>query len=211
MKKVITILAILVVLTSAVFAAETHIIKIQAEVVEKLPAFQLLLGNNVKTNDAANRLNDDTYDDVVVDYRTDEEATTWDLSRDTKTLTFNGKLANAAKTDLDYTLIFIAGVFTSETVDTKLAPSAATVTKASSADTTNASVASAASELTEAEKTEYGVVGGARAQKINVDFSDDVECVAGNLADFAVTYTADNTLEVADDYEAAIKMIVVAR
>ncbi|MBQ7644718.1 MAG: hypothetical protein IJS84_06800 [Spirochaetales bacterium] len=43
MKKVITILAVLIVLASAVFAAETHTIKVKADVTEVVPVFGLTM------------------------------------------------------------------------------------------------------------------------------------------------------------------------
>ena len=108
MKKVITVLAILVVLTSAVFAAETHKIKINATTTEVVPAFELKVGS-VVTND------------TPATFTNDADAETPRYVNDTvaDTISFEGAsavsvyayLVNNAKTKTNYKIDFSDGVF----------------------------------------------------------------------------------------------------
>ena len=73
MKKVLTVLAVLVLLTGVVFAAETHKIKVKSDVGEQLPVFQLVYGSAITSSAAgiytgnAGPYSDDTGIDVDFD------------------------------------------------------------------------------------------------------------------------------------------------
>ena len=119
MKKLIAILAIAIVLIGAVFATETHSIKIKADVTEVLPVFQMTIGQ-ITTNTANNGAKFDnatTYALGTVDdpeTQANEEANIGDsFSFETAhTVTVSVKINNAAKTNHIYTLTFINGTFT---------------------------------------------------------------------------------------------------
>ena len=104
MKKVITILAILVVLTSAIFA-ETHKLKIQATSTEEVPVFEMSIGD-VKTNTASEEFgtaNNTTLvkTDIAKSFKFEDGATVSVLV----------KILNTAKTKTNYKLTFSDGVF----------------------------------------------------------------------------------------------------
>ena len=130
MKKAITILAILIVLVSAVFAAETHSIKLQTVVDEVLPVFQMTNTDleaykdvdGVKTavqnvpqttNEAEADVNlnngNHTY---TADSR--DAVNVGDLSKYDVEVEFTVYIANKAKTLNDYRLTFTAGAFAVE-------------------------------------------------------------------------------------------------
>jgi len=107
MKKVLTVLAILVILTSAAFAAaETHTIRVKADVTQVVPAFQLWLGE-AKTNATPNDFTDTaSYNEYAA------AAIDTDFNLDAAgTVTVVAKLANLAKINKIYTLTFSDGVF----------------------------------------------------------------------------------------------------
>ena len=102
MKKAIAILAVLVILVGAVFAAETHKIKIQAVVNTVEPQYQMVVGN-VKTNNSKVAYTDTAYTvDTVAQTLNFEVANTVEVIVN---------LANAAKTTTAYTLTFSDGAF----------------------------------------------------------------------------------------------------
>lgn len=105
MKKVLTVLAILVVLTSAIFA-ETHKLKIQATSAGAVPVFQMTLGS-VTTNDANKTFG--TENNSSLD-KTASVADTfdWELGGSVKVIV---KIQNPAKTKQNYLLTFGDGVF----------------------------------------------------------------------------------------------------
>ena len=127
MKKVLTILAVLIVLTSAVFAAdsETHTIRVKADVTEVVPAFQLWYGD-AKTNTNPNAFtNAANYNP----YNTDASAIDVGFNLDEGgPVTVYAVLANKAKINKAYTLTFSDGIFnvTRNKVDGTLEPSIAT-------------------------------------------------------------------------------------
>lgn len=117
MKKVLTVLAILVVLTSAIFAAETHKIKINAETTEVVPAFQLKVvkvGGDVFTNSgAASFSNDATVEqtsETTPRYVNDTVAATINFESASSVVVY-AYLVNNAKTKLDYKIDFSDGIF----------------------------------------------------------------------------------------------------
>ena len=128
MKKVLTVLAVLVLLTGVVFAAtETHTIKVSSTVNPDAPAFQLILGD-ITTNDGttpvkfANAKAYAPYVAAVEDDPTTEEneavaeqnvyASAVNFASNGGTFTVTAKLANAAKQVRVYTLTFKGGIFT---------------------------------------------------------------------------------------------------
>ena len=133
MKKAITILAILIVLVSAVFAAETHSLKIKATQEDIYPAFQMYVQNvtsgskdsAVITNsgetvyDKTNAAPNESYPTGVAANPAHEpepiveSAIAATFSFETaNTVTVAVKIANAAKTARNFSLTFTDGEFT---------------------------------------------------------------------------------------------------
>ena len=108
MKKVLTILAVLIVLTSAVFAeSEVHTIRVKADVTEVVPAFQLWLGETKTNTTPVVFKNNATYNLV-------DDATAIDTGFNLDaggSVTVYAVLANKAKINKAYTLTFSNGVF----------------------------------------------------------------------------------------------------
>ena len=107
MKKAITILAVLIVLVGAVFAAETHKIKIKADVTEQLPTFQMYYSAYTNTGKVAFDATQTYYDQTGYD-------TNFNLDSNgsvTVSVIVNNTVA-AAKTNKAFKLSFSDGVFT---------------------------------------------------------------------------------------------------
>lgn len=134
MKKVLTVLAVLVLLTGVVFAAETHRIKVKSDVGEQLPVFQLVYGNAITSSAAgiytgnAGPYSDDTGIDVDFNLNEDGSFTATAMINNTTYKT---------KTTKSFTLTFSDGVFTvnrtSDPTNTTHAPSSITTNVLSTA------------------------------------------------------------------------------
>ena len=111
MKKAITILAVLIVLVSAVFAAETHTIKVKADVTEVVPVFGLTMTSpdhdEYITNEAAEYDAGTSYGHTQNSQAFDVE---FNLNED-GSVTFQALLLNRAKQNETYTLEFGGGSF----------------------------------------------------------------------------------------------------
>lgn len=124
MKKLITILAIMMVLVGAIFAdSESHQIKITVTINETIPAFQLKYstansnsGKSVFTNGA--KRNDNTPVTASIDFESDDD--------EDRAVTVNAYLANNAKQNASYTLTFSDGVFKDDEEHTVVSPSSIT-------------------------------------------------------------------------------------
>lgn len=195
MKKIFAILLVAFVTFGMVFAAaETHIIKIKADVTEITPAFQLVYGVN-KTNTTPNVFTNnasyDPYDSAAID-------TGFNLDAG-GTVTVTAVLANKAKTKTAYTLTFSDGVFDVKRngTDGTLVPSI--VTTAGDVITGTSAVAKA-SEAADAP--------------VNVTFNGTtVTATNPVLATATYTYTADPTIDPNADgefYYADILLTVAA-
>lgn len=104
MKKVITILAILIIAAGTVFAAEPHKLKISAISEAVVPSFQLSFKDKTTNTQATSFENTDGY--------TITEAVDSGIKFETGgTVVVTAKLANAAKQNQAYTLTFSDGVF----------------------------------------------------------------------------------------------------
>ena len=130
MKKAITILAVLIVLVGAVFAAETHSIKLKTVVDEVIPAFQLsntsltawkdVDGVKTAVANVQQYTNPAEADEFAANgdhtYGTESRAdvNVGDLSKYDVTVGFTVYVANKAKTLTDYKLTFTAGSFAVE-------------------------------------------------------------------------------------------------
>ena len=125
MKKVLTILAVLAIVTFAVFAdSEVHKIRIKADVDEVVPAFQLWLGATKTNTTPVVFTNNATYNLV-------DDATAIDTGFNLDaggSVTVYAVLANKAKINKAYTLTFSDGVFSVKrnTVGGTLVPSITT-------------------------------------------------------------------------------------
>ena len=196
MKKAITILAILIVLVSAVFAdplpsndaSEQHRITLKTVVRSVLPQFRLVALENVQdaesvqTNETPNKfVNNGDYGVTTPIVYQVADISTHDID-----VTFTAKLLNEAKTGGTYTLGFEAGDFTDV-----WKVSNGTVTK-------NNTVSASTHTLTAATDTKAttGVTLGEVAnnsEEITIKFNGQ-ECVAGDIAFYHVVYTSDNTV-----------------
>jgi len=127
MKKAITILAILAIVVSAVFAdpvpaSETHTISVKTVVGEVTPSFQLkYTGADIRTNTAANNnsIDDQLYYGQFGSAPTYEAASVVNLNQDISvadvTASFRAVLAIGGKqNNKSYTLAFTAGAFDTE-------------------------------------------------------------------------------------------------
>ena len=143
MKKLIAILAIMVVLVGVVFASETHTVKIKADVNSIVPVFALKQGE-YKTNTATLNTATEYTGDYTTQYK-DGESYGMTAANDTEnallvdfkldqggSVTFYAILLNNAKQIETYTLEFGGGVFTvskNGTANQQHGPQTVTVTK----------------------------------------------------------------------------------
>lgn len=183
MKKVLTILAILVVLTSAIFA-ETHKLKIEATSTEVVPVFQMILGS-VTTNDANKTFG--TENNSSLD-KTASVADTfnWELGG---SVTVTVKIQNPAKTKQNYLLTFGDGVF--KNIKRNGVPADNITYKT----------------LVTTEVTGTGYKSTGEAGTVTVDF-DGTRCTADSQITTATyTYDADATID-PGTYSADLELVI---
>lgn len=211
MKKVITILAILVVLVSAVFAAETHTIKVKANVEEVLPAFQLRY-STAKTNKGTDAVTDpetgaETTPAVapalvnVTNGTHSDTATEPDVGFDLDAggeVTVNAYVVNDVKTNKQYKLEFSDGVFTVKrnTTPGKLSPTKLETFDGDSNDAVKTGGYSHTAAATNNDKT-ADTTASLKAST-NVIFSGKTgtgATTAIKVASATYTYTGDNTID----------------
>lgn len=211
MKKAITILAVLIVLVGAVFAAETHSIKLKTVVDEVLPAFQLsntaLTAKNsagetmakqqqyTNANKAAVDVEDGDYR-AATEHRADVNV--GDLSKYNVEVEFTVYVANKAKTLKDYRLAFTAGAFAVER-DGEAGTLAAGAPVLSGTGAKNGTNGQKSVETS--DKSTY----------VLADFNGN-ECVADTpIAVYTVNYTADPSIDPkAEGYFADITLEITA-
>jgi hypothetical protein len=123
MKKAITILAVLIVLVSAVFAAETHKLKIKATQATIAPAFQMYVksvaqaagasaDSTIVTNSSAEKFDAHDGDTMARGGLNPESDIAATINFEvTNTVTVAVKLGNDAKTTQNYLLTFSDGIF----------------------------------------------------------------------------------------------------
>ena len=206
MKKLIAILAIMVVLAGAVFAAETHTIRIMADVTEVIPIFGLKMttpAQSYVTNDAAafgagssygHTANNQAFDVV---FNLDEDGS----------VVFTALLMNPAKQNETYTLEFGGGTFAVKKNggNASLAPTSITT----SAGTTTAGLTIAAGS--------NATVSGATNKIINLTFDGTTVAAAASdpypLATATYEYTADPEIDPTEEgqyYYADVTLVVTA-
>ncbi len=197
MKKAITILAVLSVLVSAVFAttlpaddsSETHKITLKTTITNVLPKFRLTgvaASNSATTNDASADFTDDA------EYGTAAAPITLnvqDISEENIDVTFTASLLNAAKTGGKYTLSFTAGNFTNVW---KVNPDTGVVTQDNTIAPSTTTVPALAKATTGAAKTGL-TIGDPSNGSIAVVFNGK-ECEAGNIATYRVVYDKDDNV-----------------
>ena len=188
MKKVITILAILVVLTSAIFA-ETHKINIEATSVEAIPVFEMSIGS-VKTNTDKSEFDTANNTSLV---KTDV-AYTFNFENG-GVAEISVKILNAAKTKTNYSLAFSDGVF-----HVKRNNIASVATGTENLHVTPTIVATAKSG------TGFEALAATNGGKTaNIDFNG-TRCAANTeIATATYTYAADDTID-PDTYTATIQL-----
>ena len=187
MKKVITVLAILVVLTSAIFA-ETHKIKIQATSELEVPVFEMSIGE-VKTNtneSAFGTENNSSLVKTAVAYTFDFE--------DGGVAEISVKILNDAKIRQNYRLAFSDGVF-----HVKRNNIASVATGTENLHVTPTIVATGKSG------TGFAALANTDDQTANINFNG-TRCVADTeIATATYTYAADDTID-PDTYTADIQL-----
>lgn len=174
MKKVITILAILVVLTSAVFA-ETHKLKIEATSELVVPVFEMSIGS-VKTNTASSAFGTENNTTLV---KTDV-AKTFNFE-DGADVLVTVKILNPAKTKQNYLLAFGDGVFR---VMRNNVESAAT-----------GSNLDVSPDITTTEESGAGYASTGTAGSVTLDFNG-TRCAENSVVTTATySYTADDSID----------------
>ena len=181
MKKVLAVMAIMLVIVGAVFAAETHTIKIKADVSEVIPAFQLNLlapAETYTTNTTPNVYSaSGSYGDLT---NLTAKDTNFNLDNGGDVYV-NVVLANLAKTVGVYTLSFGGGTFAvnRNSVGGSLAP---VITTAAGSVTTGISSIAKASEAAGAD--------------VNVTFNGTtVTADSPVVATATYAYTGDTTID----------------
>ena len=202
MKKLIAILTIAIVLVGAVFAdpktSEAHHLTVQATVSEVVPQFQLKLGTAV-TNTTPN-----DFDNAAVSYTADAKAVAGgsiDLSGSgTVAIQVIAYLANAAKSNREFTFTFSGGRFT-------------TITRnGHAADGTQGNEYVDPVIGTDAEDSPVGfTVDGDGASDPSVDVAFlGTTCTAGNIVTATYTYTKSDAYD-PGTYEADIVLTIAAK
>ncbi len=201
MKKAITILAVLIVLVSAVFAttlpddgsSETHKITLKTTIANVLPKFRLTgvaavgeSSNTAETNsNSADFTKDAEYGTVAAPITLNVQ----DISVENIDVTFTASLLNAAKTGGKYTLSFTAGNFTNVW---KVNPDTGVVTQDNTIAPSTTTVPALAKATTGAAKTGL-TIGDPSNGSIAVVFNGK-ECEAGNIATYRVVYDKDDNV-----------------
>jgi len=228
MKKAITILAVLIVLVGAVFAAdgatETHTIRLKTDVIGDVPAFRLSYTSGAKSNEATSSTNKTptAYDsknaasygyDVQADASIYNDVEVADISKNNLNVTFTASIVNEAKQVEDYLLVFTAGPF-----DAKANGKSHPVNPATATATVNPNLLSERKGIT-TEDAPAGVAAntdagdGSLKSGFGLHFNGTT-CVAGAVGTFNVTYTKDPAVDPTDGqnlYMANIKMEVVSK
>ncbi len=207
MKKVIAILAIMLVIVGAVFAAETHTIKLKTQVGGEVPAFQLSyvsggIGSAASaTNVASSTVAMYQYGDAnSPDSFAGDDIEVLDISENDITVKFSALLANDAKRKNEvYNVTLEAGAFS--VLRSGIQGELAASSQAVAVSTTLAArlgIDTTASALQSDAKTVKLVFNGA-------------ECVAGEVATLTATYTKDASIDMnaaGEFYYAPITMTV---
>ena len=196
MKKLITILAILIVLVGAVFATtESHSLAINACVDLIVPQFQLKIGSvstNIASSNASNKINDFG---VLASYSGDATPSTGtniNLSgTGTAIVEVIAYLANAAKTAQNYTLTFQDGVFTVKRNGT--------TSSGSTGDNKNV-----IPTITTEPATNNGFSASGANGTVSVDFNGKT-CAVGNIVVATYSYQQEDAID-PDTYTATVTL-----
>ena len=239
MKKAITILAVLIVLASAVFAAETHKIQIKSVVDPVYPVFQWVFVSGTGSNVEANTVftNDGEVEDTDTSYEIDCENAILlsSIAEDSLTVVFDArlltdvKLARRAVYDLQFVAEPLVGEAQSYSVSPVLQGSSVSYDVTGKASRTTAEtsyyeqhpefpafitkdtdLASVPVTPADASAKEAGETPYAEKLTQTTKVAFETENVTkGNLARFTVVYPQD-TAAPADTYRAYISMNITA-
>lgn len=178
MKKVLTVLAILVVLTSAIFA-ETHKITINARSTEVEPVFQMTIGN-VTTN-TNNSVFGTANNDSLIKVTPEEVYFNFEQGG---TVGVSVKIQNPAKTKTNYSFAFSDGVFA--------------VNKNGASKDAQENAYTVAPTITATAKSGVGFAALANSNEdktANIDFNGTT-CTAGTeIVTATFVYGADTTVD----------------
>ncbi len=217
MKKVITILAIMIVLVGVVFAAtgdkETHTIRLKTQVLGDDPVFTLAASyvasatsttttstNSASTAFAKDKAYTDASDIVVAD-----------LSKNDISVTFTSKLVNEAKSKSVYTITFQPGPFTVDKLDdNNNRVTGQKVYATNNSDSAMTDTTSSTSTIKGYEMSDWSVTtdaDGVLKYSSKITFDGGVSSV-GTLATYSVKYAKDpkiapnntSNTDTSDDY-----------
>ncbi len=177
MKKLLTILAILMVLIGSVYAvSELNTIRMKSIVPFKIPTFQLEFTSGMVTGISVST----DVDSDVNEYGTEDTAIrVADISQKNLDLLFTVKLANEAKCNEVYSLQFTAGPFAVKRGGQpgELAPQNTTI--AAAADISDRVGVTATDNTDKSLKLRF----------------NGVSCTTGSLATFRVQFSADSSID----------------
>lgn len=208
MKKVIAILAIMVVLVGVAFAAanETHTIQLKTAVVGTDPIFQFALtSGKLNENDSATtNLGHVAYDEKNdKSYNLDNGIEVADISKTDIDVTFTASLYNQAKSTKVFTLTFSAAPFVIDVLENGVKTEDVPVNPTTQAVALAADLASNTG-ITAADSSANGLVA-------TIKFNG-AECTTGALATYNVVYPKQvNAISTGEDfYTADVKLVVAA-
>ena len=197
MKKILTVLTILVILVSAVFAdpepavsaTETHTIKLKTNVGGVIPAFNLEFTSGTAVDGQASSTNggeNPVQFSINNPEFTGADIEVLDISRYDISAVFTAKLANEAKQVEDYRISFSAGPFNvkKDTADATVLPESVAVAASGSIAALKGVSAGTPAAVIVDETT------GTKSQSIGFHFNGTT-CVTGDLATFSVSYAKD--------------------
>ncbi len=202
MKKAITILAVLIVLVGAVFAAdgtkETHTIRLKTDVEGLAPAFQLTFvsGQKAQTSGVSTTNNGQTpatynYEAQADPNYTGADIEVDDISKGNISVTFNVLLANEAKQLQDYQLTLKAGPFNVKKngAAAYVKPASAVISNVAPAARLGV-VAKNAYDVAKATDQETGEI----SESVGLHFNGTT-CATGALATYVVGYNQDTAVD----------------
>lgn len=209
MKKVIAILAIMIVLVGVVFAeSENHTIKLRTSIGTDEPVFNLAAAfedtdtsvvSSVATNTKTAFADGSTYNKTL---------DIADLSKESATVTFTAKLANKAKSEKQYTITFTPGPFNMKKYN---GDNKEDYTLYANASSTGALISNFTDNRVGVSATDVAKTTEGQQISFSTTLTFNAKaCVAGDLAIFTITYDqVDSEIDlVKGDYTADATMVV---
>ncbi|GEM_PF-6594217 len=190
MKKVIAILAIMVVLVSVVFASETHTIKLKTQVQGDDPIFALAAYKGDDVTASPDVLTNETaaYEDGA---RNEKTLSVADISKNNITVIFVSKLVNEAKSTDKFTVEFVPGPFVVKKLNNNNERETAYVYAATTGENASTGVAGTGDRDGYAlSAVSSSTVGDQISFKSTIQFNS-AKSTPGAIATYTVTYLKD--------------------